>query len=134
MAVKQLSVFVENKFGRAYQIINVLSKNKININALCVADTSEYGIMRLIVDKPEEAMNVLKESGVMVKITDVLAVPMETEAGSLSKLLKIMTDSRISIEYMYAFTDSEKSAVLVLKTDNNDYALKQLTECGIKCF
>ncbi len=127
MNIKQLSIFVENKFGRAKLIIDTLSENNINISALSIADSSEYGIMRLIVDNPERAKSLLEESGVMVKITDVIAVPMGNKPGELSKLLEILTDNRICIEYMYAFTDnSGNGAMLVIKTDNNELALKVL--------
>ncbi|MCQ2454649.1 MAG: acetolactate synthase [Clostridia bacterium] len=130
--MKQLSIFVENKFGRAYSIIDTLSANNINISALSIADTSEYGIMRLIVDDCEKAKAILKENGIMVKITDVLAIPMGNTPGELSKLLKIFTDSMISVEYMYAFVSKKNDgAVLVTKTNDTENSISALKKMGI---
>ena len=89
MKIKQLSVFVENKFGMASDIIEILSENNINISALSIADTSKYGVMRLIVDDTEKAQNILSENGIMVKTTNVIAVPMLNKPGELAVLLKI---------------------------------------------
>jgi len=127
MSIKQLSVFVENKCGRASAIIDLLSKNDINISALCIAESAEYGIMRLIVDNPEKAMDIVSKSGVMVKITNVLAIPMGNKPGDLAKLLEIFNEVNISVKYMYAFVGkADNTAILVIKTDNNDIATEVL--------
>lgn len=132
MNIKQLSIFVENKPGRAYAIAEALSENGINLSALSIADTSEYGIMRVIVDDPDKAKSILQESGVMVKITNVIAIPMDNNPGSLTKILKILTDADISVRYMYAFVNEHKGgAVLVTKTGNNDLAVAELEKFGI---
>ncbi|MCQ2450737.1 MAG: acetolactate synthase [Clostridia bacterium] len=132
MNVKQLSVFVENKSGRAYAIADTLSKNDINISALSIADTSEYGIMRLIVNDPEKAKGLLQESGVMVKITDVIAIPMGNNPGALTNILKILTENDISVKYMYAFVNKRNDgAVLITKTNDNDTAVLTLKKLGI---
>lgn len=132
MNVKQLSVFVENKAGRAYLIADTLSKNNINISALSIADTSEYGIMRLIVNDPEKAKKLLQESGVMVKITDVIAIPMGNNPGALTNILKILTENDISVKYMYAFVNkTNDGAVLITKTNDNDTAILTLEKLGI---
>ncbi|MBR3300718.1 MAG: ACT domain-containing protein [Clostridia bacterium] len=132
MSIKQLSIFVENKPGRAYAIADALSKNNINLSALSIADTSEYGIMRVIVDDPEKAKKILNESGVMVKITDVIAIPMDNSPGSLTKILEILTNAKISVRYMYAFVNEHNGgAVLVTKTANNDMAVEELKKFGI---
>ncbi len=127
MNIKQLSIFVENKPGRAYAVVDTLSKNNINISALSISESSEYGIMRVISDDPENAKVLLRNSGVMVKITDVIAIPMGHKPGELSKLLKILTDSDISVEYMYAFVNkANNGAVLITKTNDNDKAVETL--------
>jgi len=132
MSVKQLSVFVENKCGRASAIINLLSENNINISALCVAESSEYGIMRLIVDNSEKAEKIVSASGVMAKITNVLAIPMGNKPGDLAKLLNIFNEAKISVQYMYAFVGQNgNNAVLVIKTDNNTLATEILGQKGI---
>lgn len=132
MKIKQLSVFVENKFGMASDIIEILSENNINISALSIADTSKYGVMRLIVDDTEKAQNILSENGIMVKTTNVIAVPMLNKPGELAVLLKIFKGAEVSVEYMYAFvTPEHNGAVLVLKTDNNQKALDALRQNGI---
>lgn len=132
MNIKQLSIFVENKPGRAYAVVDTLSKNNINISALSISESSEYGIMRVISDDPENAKVLLRNSGVMVKITDVIAIPMGHKPGELSKLLKILTDADISVEYMYAFVNkANNGAVLITKTDDNEKAVETLKSSGI---
>ena len=91
MYVKQISVFVENKFGRMAEILNALAEKSIDISALSLADTSEFGILRLIVDKPELAADVLKEEGVIVKISDILAIAIDDTPGGLAKALNVLT-------------------------------------------
>lgn len=132
MYVKQISVFVENSFGSAAETLGVLSKEKININALCIADTSDYGIMRLIVDDPEKARDLLKEHGATVKITDVLAIPISNEPGGLSDVLAILTKANITIDYMYAFpADARERAIVITKTGDLEKTVTVLKENGI---
>ena len=129
MFVKQLSVFVENKFGRISEIINALAENSIDISALSLADTSEFGILRLIVDKPELAVDVLKEEGVIVKLSDVLAIAIDDAPGGLAKALEVLTQANVVIEYMYAFiSKSEDQAYVILRVENNDKAVEALKE------
>lgn len=117
--IKQISIFVENKFGRLASIIETLAKNNIDISALSIADTTDFGILRIIVDKPEEAVIVLKEHGVAVKCTDVIAVAIDDTPGGLSKILEILTNENITIDYMYAFVGKkEGKALMVVKTDD----------------
>ena len=119
MLVKQLSVFVENKFGRLETIISHLAKNNINISALSMADTTDFGILRIIVDNPEKAQLVLKEAGVVAKCTEVVAIVMDDTAGGLANILKILTKEEISIEYMYAFVGKiEGHALMVIKVSD----------------
>ena len=121
MFIKQVSVFVENTPGSASDIIDTLSKEGINIRALAIADTSEYGIMRLIADDPDRAKAVLLDRGIMVKRTRVFAVPLEDKPGGLAEILHILKNESISVEYMYAFVGKNHGkAVVVIKTDNTE--------------
>ena len=132
MYVKQISVFVENSFGSAAETLDVLTKENININALSIADTSDYGIMRLIVDAPEKARDLLKEYGAMVKITEVLAIPMSNAPGGLSAVLAILTNANITIDYMYAFpSNSKEKAIVITKTNDLEKTVNVLKENGI---
>ena len=123
MFVKQLTVFVENKSGRVSDILEILGKAGIDISALSIADTSDYGLMRLIASDPEKAKKVLYDAGVVVKITDALAVPIENRPGGLFDVMKRLKDGGISIEYLYAFVGQKNGeALVVMKTDNNEKA------------
>ncbi len=130
--MKQLSVFVENKIGRLSAVLNVLKDNSIDISALSLADTSEYGILRLVVDKPDEAVVVLRESGVMVKCTQVIAAAMDDAPGGLAYLLELLTEANVGIEYMYAFIGkSEGKAWTVLRVDDYETAVEVFNKHGI---
>ncbi|MBR0349893.1 MAG: acetolactate synthase [Clostridia bacterium] len=132
MFVKQLSVFVENKFGRISEIINALAENSIDISALSLADTSEFGILRLIVDKPELAVDVLKEEGVIVKLSDVLAIAIDDAPGGLAKALSVLTDANVVIEYMYAFIGkADGKAMTVIRVDDEAKAIDALNKGGV---
>jgi hypothetical protein len=122
MTIKQLSIFLENKSGRLTEVLETLGKEKINVTALTIADTSEYGILRLIVSNPEKAHVLLKGKGFSVNLTEVLSIYTPIEAGSFAKALRIFSDENISIEYMYAFS-LEKKAMIVLRTENTEKAL-----------
>lgn len=119
MFIKQISIFVENKFGRIAKIIDLLGENNINISALSIADTTDFGILRLIVDKSDEAVAILKESGVAAKCTDVIAVAIADQPGGLSRVLDTLTKAEITIEYMYAFVGKKADkALMVVRTDD----------------
>ena len=119
MLIKQLSVFVENKPGRLAAVIEALGKNNVNMSALSLADTSEYGILRVIVDNPEAAVEILKKIGVIVKITKVLAVSMDDTPGGLSKILDVFLKNGINVDYMYAFVGKTADrAVMVVKVSD----------------
>ncbi len=132
MFIKQLSIFVENKHGRLQAIIDKLGESGVNISALSIADTTDFGILRVIVDDTPKAKSVLSEIGVISKSTDVIAVYIDDQTGGLAKVLKIVTDAGISIEYMYAFLGrTEGKALMVLKADDEEKAEKVLSEKGI---
>jgi hypothetical protein len=117
MIIKQLSVFLENKSGRLTEVTEILGQAGINISALSIADTSEYGILRMVVSNPDEALVKLKENKFSVSLTDVACLSTPNEPGSLAKALKILSQEKISIEYMYAFSMGEK-AFVVIRTEN----------------
>lgn len=130
--MKQLSVFVENKVGRLSGVLNVLKDNDIDISALSLADTSEYGILRLVVDKPDEAVIALKEYGVMVKCTEVIAAAMDDAPGGLAYLLSVLSEANVGIEYMYAFIGkAEGKAWTVLRVDDIEKATAVFAEHNI---
>lgn len=132
MFVKQISVFVENKFGRMAAIIKALAQNGIDISALSLADTSEFGVLRLIVDKPNEAVDILKKEGVIVKCSNVLAIAIDDRPGGLAKALEILTEAGVEIEYMYAFIGkADGKAMTVVRVNDNDKAVSALEEGNI---
>ena len=132
MFIKQLSVFVENKFGRLEAIIDCLSKSGINLRALSLADTADYGVLRVIVDDAEKAKAALGEIGVISKLTDVVAVYLDDRSGGLASVLSILKQDQISIEYMYAFLGrKEGKALMVLKADDEEKLAKTLAKNNI---
>lgn len=132
MEVKQISLFLENKKGRLWEAMDVLAKAKINIRALSIADTSDFGILRLIVPDPEKAKKVLTKSNFTVRENDVIAVGVSDKPGGLAAILKILTDADINVEYMYAFVEkSGEKAVVVLRTDSISKGKKALKKAGI---
>ncbi len=123
MSIKQLSVFVENKFGRVSDICNVLAEHHINMSAMSIADTSEFGVARIIVDKPEEAKKVLSESGVIVKVSEVIGVAIDDKPGGLAAVLSLLKEGGVSVEYLYAFLPKAKEhAMVVMKVNDPDTA------------
>jgi len=117
MIIKQLSVFLENKSGRLTEVTEALATAHINISAFSVADTAEYGILRMIVNKPEAAESMLKEKGIAVHITDVIGVIVPHEPGGLHRALKLLSSEGISVEYMYAFAMGDRATV-ILRTED----------------
>ncbi len=133
MYIKQLSIFVENKPGRLEAIVDALGKNGVNIRALSIADTTDFGILRVIVDDNEKAKKVLSEIGVISKSTEVFAVQMDDCAGGLHSVVKLLADGNVSIEYMYAFLGREEGkAYMVLKADDEKKAHDILACAGIQ--
>lgn len=132
MFIKQLSVFVENNFGRLEAIIDCLSKNNINLRALSLADTEDYGILRVIVDDAERAKAALSDIGVISKVTDVIAIYLDDRSGGLASVLSVLKNEEISIDYMYAFLGrKEGKALMVLKSDNLAKTVDALTKNNI---
>lgn len=132
MFIKQLSIFVENKFGRLEAIVDCLSENGINLRALSLADTETYGVLRVIVDDADKAKKVLGEIGVISKVTDVVAVYLDDRSGGLASVLSILKDEEVSVEYMYAFLGrKEGKALMVVKADDEAKIEKVLSENNI---
>lgn len=124
MLIKQISVFVENKSGRTSAIIEALGNAGIDISAMSLADASEFGILRLIVDNPDKAKEVLNNIGVVVRISDVMAVKIPNKPGGLSETLKKISDKGLNVEYMYAFVgNTGDTATFVFKTDKLDESI-----------
>ena len=125
MLIKQLSLFVENKPGSLYPICKVLKDNNISIRTLSLADTEQFGILRLLVKEWEKARDVLSAAGFIVKVTDVIALPVADRPGGLAELLEIVDKHNISVEYMYAFTfGHDQTAVMVFRFDNPEETVK----------
>ncbi|RAP46796.1 MAG: acetolactate synthase [Methanosphaera sp. rholeuAM74] len=127
--VDQLSIFLENKEGRMLNTLDIIEKLSINIRALSIADTSEFGILRLIVDNPVKVKEELEKHDFIVKITKVLAVSISDEPGGLNKILRILDKHDINLEYLYAFVEQTTyDAIVLLKLENMDDGLKVLKE------
>ncbi len=132
MVAKQLSVFIENRQGRLGEVLKVLKDNDVNILSLSLADTTEYGLLRLIVTNPETGKEALAKSGFSTLLSDVLIVKIAHEAGSLQKLLEILTAKEVNIEYMYGLSTEDTQATIVLKANDVIAVEKILTESNVK--
>ena len=131
MITKQLSVFLENKKGRICAAADVLAQNNVNIRALSLADTSEFGILRLIVDDPEAGKRALTEAGVVVRVTNVLALTMEDTPGGTLGVLRVLAESGISVEYMYAYVGKTTGkAFMIIQADELESAEEILRRNG----
>ena len=132
MKVQQISIFLENRAGRLDTVAELLGESDINIRALSLADTSDFGILRLIVNKPEEAEKILKKNNFAICLTEVIAVEVPDTPGGLAKVLRVLADGGINVEYMYAFVEkATDKAVVIFRFDNLDQAAKVLTAGGI---
>ncbi len=133
MKVKQLSIFLENKAGRLREVTEVLAKHEINIRSLYVAETSQFGIVRLIVEQTDKACDLLKMHDFTVETTEVIAVEVDDKPGSLSNLLDVLSVNRINLEYVYAFVERRQNkAVVIVKIEDIDRAEGVLVSNGIK--
>ena len=129
MKIKQLSIFLQNRMGSLSKPLEIISNADVNIRAMCMADTSEFGILRLVVDNPIKGKEVLEENNFLVKITDIIGVEMNDTPGGLTTVLNIIKDNEIDLEYLYAFThDKAGKAILLLHADNIDELISALKE------
>jgi hypothetical protein len=133
MQVEQISVFLENRAGRLAEVSAILAEAEVNIRALSLADTSDFGVLRLIVDNNEKAINTLKKAGFTVGKTDVVAVEVEDRPGGLHKILDVLFKAETNVEYMYAFVQqSGNNAVMIFRFDQTEKAMNVLTENNIR--
>lgn len=133
MLIEQLSIFVENKQGRLAEITKLLEENNIDIRALSIADTRDFGIMRLIVNNPTKAEAIFKEAGCTVSLTNVIAIGVEDKPGGLAKAMEVLYQNKISVEYMYAFiSKTDDTAFVILRVEDNESALKALDKNNIR--
>lgn len=131
MFLNQLSVFLENREGRLDQVLEILKNHNINIVSLSLADTSDYGLLRLIVSNPEEAKKALKEAGISAMLTPVLGVDLAHEVGSLQAALSALYREGINVEYMYALATANDNATIVIKTTDLEKSAAVLENAGI---
>jgi hypothetical protein len=132
MRVEQISVFLENRTGRLAEVALILSQAGINIRALALADTSDFGVLRMIVNDTEKAMEVLKENGFAIGKHDVIAVEVVDQPGGLHQILDLLSRSGVNVEYMYAFVrNSGDNAIMIFRFDNTDKGIQALKENNI---
>ncbi len=131
MYLEQLSVFMENKVSRLNEVLLQLKTSKVNVLSLSLADTSEFGVLRLIVDNPEEGRRVLKENGFSARLTKVLAIKLPNEVGTLQGVLELLGNAGMNVEYMYVLANAKEFSGMIMKTANPEEAAKVLADAGI---
>ncbi|MBE5930937.1 MAG: amino acid-binding protein [Lachnospiraceae bacterium] len=132
MYLEQLSVFMENKVSRLNEVLLQLKTSKVNVLSLSLADTSEFGVLRLIVDNPEEGRKVLKENGFSSRLTKVLAIKLPNEVGTLQGVLEVLGNAGMNVEYMYVLANAKEFSGMIIKTGNPEEAAKVLKDAGIE--
>jgi hypothetical protein len=133
MKITQVSVFLENKKGRLYDALSVLGGAGIDIKALTIAESEDFGVLRMVVNKPEAAIAVLKDNEFVASITDIVAIEVDDHPGGLAAILKILTDNNINLEYMYAFVEKNADkAIVVFRFDDPDLAIAVLTKNTVR--
>lgn len=133
MKIKQLSIFVENKAGRLAEITKTMAEAGIDIRAISVADTSDFGILRLIVDNPDKAVESLRAANMTVSLTEVIGIGIQDKPGEFAKAMAVMAAANVTIEYLYAFISRDKGkASVILRVDDNDKAIEVLQKEGIQ--
>ena len=132
MKIKQLSIFLQNRMGSLSKPLEVLTVADVNIRAMCMADTSEFGILRLVVDDPDKGKEALEQNNFLVKITEIIGVEMHDAPGGLTSVLNVIKDNNIDLEYLYAFThEKEGKAILLLHADDIDALIDVLEKNNI---
>ena len=132
MSVKQISVFIENKKGARASATRYLADNGINIRALSIADTQDFGILRIICDDPKQTESILKNGGFISTVTDVLATEIADKPGSMATILEVLADAQVIVEYTYAFLAPDGHAYMIFRVDDNAVASAALAGAGIK--
>ena len=132
MTFNQLSVFIENKPGKLLEALEILQNANIDMRALSLADTANFGILRIVVDKTNEALEALQCAGYLVKLNEVLTVEISDTPGGFAKIMRLLTNKGIEVEYTYAFfARSHDKAYVILRVNDNETAIKVLTDNGI---
>ena len=130
--IKQISVFLENKTGALGEVVKFMAENNVNLRALSIADTEDFGILRIITDNPEGTIDKIKEAGYSAKLTNVLAVEIDDKPGSFSKIVDVLSNEGISIEYTYAFLSKKADrAYIIIRADDSEKAAELLKKSGI---
>lgn len=132
MSVKQISVFIENKKGRLAEATRYIADHNVNLRALSIADTQDFGILRIICEDPDAANKVLQEGGYITTMTDVLAAAISDTPGSLASILEVLSEANIVVEYTYAFLSAKAGAYMIFRVDDNQSAAAALAGAGIK--
>lgn len=132
MIIKQISIFLENVAGRLAEVTKLLATHQINLRAMTIADTADFGILRIVVDRPDEAMKALRNGGFTAKATDVLAVEVEDRPGGLAKVMEIFRQNHVNIEYVYVSLEKNKDkAVVIFKVEDLNLGKKIVEEHGL---
>jgi hypothetical protein len=132
MKITQISVFLENRKGRLFEICSLLGKAGINIRALTIAETETFGVLRMVVDKPAEAIELFRKNSITANKTDVVAVEVPDHPGGLAQVLKVLSDNNVNVEYMYGFVEKySENALLVFRFDNPERAHQVLAKNGL---
>jgi len=132
MSVKQISVFIENKKGQLAEVTRYIAEHDVNLRALSVGDTQDFGILRIICENPDSAMEVLQKAGYLTMMTDVLATAISDEPGSLAAILEVLAEADVAVEYTYAFLSAKAGAYMIFRVDDNQKAAAALAGAGIK--
>lgn len=132
MSVKQISVFIENKKGKLAEATRFIADHDVNLRALSIADTQDFGILRIICEDPQHANDVLREGGYITTVTDVLAAAISDKPGSLASILEILSEANVVVEYTYAFLSEKAGAYMIFRVDDNQSAAVALAGAGIK--
>jgi hypothetical protein len=132
MSVKQISVFLENKKGRLAELTETLERESINMRALSLADTADFGVLRIIVDDVDRCVGVLRDAGFVAQVTEVIAIEVEDKPGGLNRILRVLDAAAINVEYLYAYVEKRKAAAVVIcKVDDRGKAGEALKKAGI---
>lgn len=132
MSVKQISVFIENKKGKLAEATRYIADHDVNLRALSIADTQDFGILRIICENPDKANEVLQAGGYITTMTDVLAAAISDTPGSLATILEVLSEANIAVEYTYAFLSAKAGAYMIFRVDDNQSAAAALAGAGIK--
>ena len=132
MSVKQISVFIENKKGKLAEATRYIAEHDVNLKALSIADTQDFGILRIICENPDKANEVLQAGGYITTMTDVLAAAISDTPGSLATILEVLSEANIAVEYTYAFLSVKTGAYMIFRVDDNQSAAAALAGAGIK--